>query len=95
MASRNFEFSEKFNETQDAIDFNDISLWSCERVCRWLKDINLSQYVDNFRSKAIDGYDLVLLNMDVLQNELKVTSFHDCNSIIKQVRATVLNQCRF
>lgn len=91
--SRNYEFSSK-NDTQDAIFFNDISKWSIEKVCDWLKEYNLSQYIDNFRTNKINGYDLCFLSNHDLLNEINVTSFHDRNSILKIIREALLMQCK-
>ncbi|XP_045181148.2 uncharacterized protein LOC123540306 isoform X2 [Mercenaria mercenaria] len=48
----------------------DVAELSVENVCEYLKELNLSQYVDSFKEHMIDGAMLVELEPDLLREEI-------------------------
>lgn len=46
--------------------------WTVEEVCKWLAEIGLDQYTDNFKQHHIDGAELLALNQDSLQAGIKI-----------------------
>ena len=93
--SRNNEISSKLNDNQESLFSSDMSKWNNDKVCEWLKEKKFLSYIDDFKSSKINGYDLCFLTNNDLQNELKISSFHDRNSILKSIRESLLRQCIF
>lgn len=90
--SRNIETSSRINDAQEASNDIDISTWSNEKVCEWLKENNLANYIDNFQSCKINGFDLCQISNQDLHSELKIYNLHDRNSITKSIRQHILKQ---
>jgi hypothetical protein len=74
--------------------FKDLSTWDWEDVTIWLSNYGMSQYQEVFQKYEINGYDLCYLTNDDL-NEMRLTNFHDRNTILKNIRLMIIEQCNF
>jgi hypothetical protein len=74
--------------------FKDLSTWNWEDVTNWLTNYGMSQYQEVFQKYEINGYDLCYLTNDDL-NEMRLTNFHDRNTILKNIRLMIIEQCNF
>jgi hypothetical protein len=93
MESNNSEFPHPSRDTKET-NFS-ISQWNCTKVCEWISEIGYSHNVENFRLNKINGYDLCHMEHKHFQNELKINTFHECNSIVMHIRRLVLKQCNY
>ncbi|KAL4229143.1 WD repeat [Mactra antiquata] len=57
--------------------------WKVEDVCKWIKEIGLEQYEDNFQQHHIDGVELLNLNADSLKSGLQIDSLGHRNKILR------------
>lgn len=46
--------------------------WSVEDVCKWIVEIGLDEYKENFKQHHIDGMELLTLNTDTLKTGLQI-----------------------
>jgi predicted house-cleaning noncanonical NTP pyrophosphatase (MazG superfamily) len=72
---------------------NNFSLWNNDEVYNWLTKIKMEKYINNFQNHNINGYDLIFLNYQTL-NELNINNFHDQNVIIKEVKKLIRDQLK-
>jgi len=87
-------FKEKCSKIKERFEpSEDISAWNNEKVCEWLNELKLNQYVETFRNNNINGYDLCYITSQELRNELNISKLHDRNCIIKKIRENILKQC--
>lgn len=82
----------RFNDPSEY--FNNISTWNNEKVVQWLQDLHLPQYIDNFRTNRINGFDLCHITHHELHTELKIFNLHERNLILKNIRENILKQCK-
>ena len=75
-------------------DFEDLSMLSSNAVLEILSEIGCMDYISSFRENKITGYDLCLMNSEILKNDLKVLNFHDRNEILKFRDKSLLKQCK-
>lgn len=47
--------------------------WSVDDVCDWLSSLGLSKYSTNFKQHDIDGIELLELEKEILETELKIS----------------------
>lgn len=47
--------------------------WSVDDVCGWLSSLGLSKYCSNFKGNDIDGEELLELDKEILERELKIS----------------------
>ncbi|KAJ8306977.1 hypothetical protein KUTeg_015061 [Tegillarca granosa] len=66
--------------------------WSVDEVCKWLEEIELSEYVDSFKDNHIDGTELLGLDQMVLQTSLGVSSLGHRNKILR-ARTDLSEKC--
>lgn len=52
-------------------------------VCKWIEEIGLEQYMDNFRKHDIDGQELLTLNQESLFTGLGIDSLGHRNKILR------------
>ncbi len=74
--------------------FDLLSKLSLNNILSLLCDIDCMQYSTTFRESKITGFDLCFLTNDSLKNELKVSSLHDRNEIIRTRDKLLLEQCK-
>ncbi|XP_057293961.1 WD repeat, SAM and U-box domain-containing protein 1-like [Hydractinia symbiolongicarpus] len=61
--------------------------WSIEDVCSWLHNIGLEQYVEIFRTNAIDGTELLQITDDMLMTGLGIGPLGHRNKILREVKS--------
>ena len=52
--------------------------WSVDDVCDWLSSLGLSKLSTIFKMNDIDGIELLELNKDVLETDLKISKCDSC-----------------
>ena len=77
-----------------SLNGKEISTWSNDDVTNWLKEINLSNYIDSFQNSQITGYDLCYLSNTELKEELRINRLHDRSTLLKSIREALLDQCK-
>ena len=60
--------------------------WTCEDVSEWLKLMEMSQYVSNFRNMSIDGWIIFDIEEDDLINDLKISKKLHRKKIMKGIQ---------
>lgn len=73
----------------------EISIWNCDDVLNWLKELNLNNYLETFQNNQLTGYDLCWVTNAELKDELKITKYHDRSLIIKSIKEFLLDQRRY
>ena len=71
----------------------DISSWNNDDIKSWLKSMNMSQYIPNFSSNQINGYDLVDLSKEDMKT-LGLTNIHHINILLGAIKDLVLQQLK-
>ena len=71
----------------------EISTWNIDDIKSWLQNMNMSQYIPNFSSNQISGYDLVYLTKDDMKS-LGISNIHDINIILNSVKELILQQLK-
>ncbi len=74
-------------------NIHDISEWNQLEVLSWVREINLSNLTSNFEENKINGYDLCKLTHAILKEELRISSFHDRNVILRSIEENLIRQC--
>ena len=62
-----------------------LSNWSMDDVCHWLKSLDLENYEDTFRDNAVDGDCLLMLDSNLLKDELGIKALGHRSKILKQI----------
>ena len=52
-----------------------LNTWSVEDVCKWVEELGMSQYAENFRQNAIDGTEVTSLTNDSLEKALGIGNY--------------------
>jgi hypothetical protein len=60
--------------------------WSCEDVSQWLRLIEMSQYIQNFRDMSIDGWLIFEIDEEDLVNDLKISKKLHRKKIMKGIK---------
>jgi hypothetical protein len=60
--------------------------WTCEDVSKWLKLIEMNQYVQNFKEMSIDGWLIFEIEEEDLVNDLKVSKKLHRKKIMKGIQ---------
>lgn len=69
----------------------DLSTLEWKEVQEWLQDNGMEQFIKNFQTFNVNGYDLCYLaNEDFA--EMSITNFHDKNIILKNIRMMTLEE---
>ncbi|CAH1775586.1 unnamed protein product [Owenia fusiformis] len=64
----------------------DFTKWKVEDVCKWLAEIGLTQYQENFKKNAIDGTELKTLNDTTLNSALGIGALGHRNKILRSIQ---------
>jgi hypothetical protein len=72
----------------------DIYDWNTQDVLNWLKNKNMSHYIQNFEINKITGYDLCFFTNEDLKSELKISNIHDRLSISKEIKKMLLESLK-
>ena len=78
-----------------SVNSKEISNWNSEDVINWLRDLNLTHYLESFQMNQLTGYDLCSLTNADLKDELKISKYHDRSLIIKSIKEFLLDQRRY
>lgn len=60
------------SQTAKAHPSSTVAAWTVDDVCHWLSSMGLSKHAPAFRANDIDGYELLQLNKDVMEKELRI-----------------------
>ena len=72
---------------------SNLSTWTQVDVQQWLKTIKMDKYNTNFQNNQVNGYDLCYLSNEDFK-ELRITNFHDKNSLLKAIKFLILEQLK-
>ena len=70
-----------------------LSTWTQIEVQQWLKNIKMDKYNSHFQNNQVNGYDLCYLSNEDFK-ELRITNFHDKNSLLKAIKFLILEQLK-
>ena len=75
------------------INKKEISTWDSYDIIKWLRIINMDEYISKFESNKINGYDLIYLNNEDL-NSLGIVNVHDKNILLKSLKKLLLENLK-
>jgi hypothetical protein len=67
--------------------------WDVQDVANWLNTRGLKNYIENFRSNNITGYDLCFIGAEDLKTEIRISNLHERLAILKEIRKLILENC--
>jgi hypothetical protein len=67
--------------------------WDTSDVCNWLHYKHFKDYIQNFNTNNITGYDLCFITNEDLKCELNINNLHERLKILKEIRKLMLDSC--